>query len=332
MTGPSPSSVTTTEPTPSGGWHAGGVHVSPSDAPRVPRHVSSLRAKLLIALAGDPTGMAPYVRAIADGDDAGYFVENGPAWTVHAGMGTLVAGIRALLLQALHPGALAGVHDWSRYREDPIGRLTGTVRWVITLTYGSKTQADQETARVGRFHQRVKGTYRGGDGTERTYTAEQTDLVRWVHLAFTDAFLASHEAYGGTIPGGPDAYVADWATAGRLMRVVDPPTTRAALRAELDGFVERGALRRDERVDDVVRFLRRPPFRGTMGLAYRVLFAAAVATIPPHLRRLLGVRRWPLPVVTATRLILKTTERALGSGPRAQDMARLRLRRLAEQR
>lgn len=305
------------------------MHVSPSDdAPRIPRRVGSLRAKLLTALAGDPTGMAPYVRAIADGDDAGYFVENGPAWTVHAGMGTLVAGIRALLLQALHPGALAGVHDWSRYREDPIGRLTGTVRWVITLTYGSKTQADAETARVGRFHQRVKGTYRAGDGAERTYTAEQQDLVRWVHLAFTDAFLASHEAYGGPIPGGSDAYVADWATAGRLMRVVDPPATRAELRAELDGFVERGELRRDERVDDVVRFLKKPPFRGLMGIAYRVLFAAAVATIPPHLRRLLGVRRTPLPVVSVTRLILATTERALGAGPRAQDMARQRLRRL----
>jgi len=296
--------------------------------PPVPRRVAALRAKLLVALAGDPTGMAPYVRAIADGDDAGYFAENGPAWTVHAGMGTLVAGIRALLLQALHPGALAGVHDWSRYREDPIGRLTGTVRWVIALTYGSRAQAEAETARVGRFHQRVKGSYRAGDGTERTYTAETSDLVRWVHLAFTDAFLTSHEAYGGPIPGGPDAYVADWATAGRLMRVVDPPLTRAALHAELDGFLARGELRRDERVDDVVRFLRRPPFRGTMGVAYRVLFAAAVATIPPRFRRLLGVRRWPLPVVTATRLILATTERALGSGPRAQDMARLRLRRL----
>ncbi len=297
-------------------------------SPPVSARVARLRAKLLTALAGDPTGMAPYVRAIAEGDDGGYFVENGPAWTVHAGMGTLVAGIRALLLQALHPGALAGVHDWSRYREDPIGRLTGTVRWVITLTYGSKAQADAETARVGRFHQRVQGTYVGGDGGARTYTAEDGDLVRWVHLAFTDAFLRSHQAYGGAIPGGTDAYVADWATAGRLMRIPDPPRTEAALRAELEGFLDRGELRRDERVDDVVRFLRKPPFTGAMGLAYRVLFAAAVATFPPRLRRLLGVRRSWLPVKTATRIILRVTERALGSGPRAQDMARLRLRRL----
>ena len=70
--------------------------------------------------------------------------------------------------------------------------------------------------------------YVAGDGSTRSYTAEQTDLVRWVHLAFTDAFLRSHQAYGGPIPGGPDAYVADWATAGRLMRVTDPPLTDAA--------------------------------------------------------------------------------------------------------
>lgn len=299
-----------------------------TSSPPVPAPVARLRAKLLTALAGDPTGMAPYVRAIAEGDDGGYFVENGPAWTVHAGMGTLVAGIRALLLQALHPGALAGVHDWSRYREDPIGRLTGTVRWVITLTYGSKSQADAETARVGRFHRRVQGSYVAGDGAERSYTAEDRDLVRWVHIAFTDAFLRSHQAYGGPIPGGADAYVADWATAGRLMRIPDPPLTEAELRAELEGFLDRGELRRDERVDDVVRFLRKPPFPGMMGVAYRVLFAAAVATFPPRFRRLLGVRRSWLPVKTATRLILRITERALGSGPRAQDMARLRLRRL----
>lgn len=299
-----------------------------TSSPPVPAPIARLRAKLLTALAGDPTGMAPYVRAIAEGDDSGYFVENGPAWTVHAGMGTLVAGIRALLLQALHPGALAGVHDWSRYREDPIGRLTGTVRWVITLTYGSRTQADAETARVGRFHQRVRGTYVAGDGDARGYTAEDRDLVRWVHIAFTDAFLRSHQAYGGPIPGGADAYVADWATAGRLMRLPDPPLTEAALRAELDGFLDRGELRCDERVDDVVRFLRKPPFTGLMGVAYRVLFAAAVATFPRRLRKMLGVRRSWLPVKTTTRLILRITERALGSGPRAQDMARLRLRRL----
>lgn len=292
--------------------------------------IAGVRSRLLTALSGDPDGTPPWVRELVEGDDAGYFAENGAAWTVHAGVGTMVAGIRALLMQALHPGALAGVHDWSRYRDDPIGRLTGTVRWVICLTYGSRAQAESETARVGRFHQRVAGTYTASDGAERSYSAADPELVDWVHLAFTDAFLSCHQTWGRAIPGGADAYVEEWATAGRLMRVAEPPRTEAELRSMLDSYLERGILRRDERVDDVVRFLRRPPFHDSrsMSLAYRVLFASAVATIPRRYRRMLGLRRSPLPVVTATRVVLAVTERALNAGPRAQDFARQRLRRL----
>ncbi|MFJ6653780.1 oxygenase MpaB family protein [Microbacterium sp. NPDC091313] len=272
--------------------------------------------------------MPAWVRSLADGDDAGYFAEDGPAWVVHAGTGTFVAGIRALLVQALHPGALAGVHDWSRYREDPIGRLTGTVRWIICTTYGSTAQVQRETARVGRFHARVTGEYTAGDGERARYDAGDPGLSEWVHLAFADAFLTCHETWGAPIPGGADAYVAEWATAGRLMRVADPPATAAELRERLRGYLERGELRGDERTREVVRFLRRPPFRGPMGAAYRVLFAAAVATLPTEFRRMLGLRRTPLPVVSATRVILRVSARALGEGPRAHDVARVRLRRL----
>lgn len=303
---------------------------APARPAPAPRRRRTLRARLLTALSGDPDGTPRWVRELAEGDDTGFFPEDGAAWTVHAGLGTFVAGIRALLVQALHPGALAGVHDWSRYREDPIGRLTGTVRWIICVTYGSREQAERETGRVARLHTRVQGRYRAGGGEERAYSAGDADLTTWVHLAFADAFLGCHELWGGRIPGGADAYVAEWATAGRLMRVSAPPESAAELRAQLDGFRERGELRRDERVDEVVRFLRTPPFPGAMGLAYRVLFAAAVASLPPAWRRMLGLRRSPLPVLTLTRLILAVSGRALGSGPRAQDFARHRLRRLEE--
>jgi len=300
-----------------------------NDTLKPPSRIGRLRAQLLTALSGDPDGAPAWVRALADGDDTGYFPEDGPAWTVHEGTATFVAGIRALLLQALHPGAMAGVHDWSRYREDPLGRLSGTVRWILCLTYGSREQADAETARVGRFHARVAGEYIDGHGVERTYSADDASLADWVHLAFTDAFLTAHTTWGGPIPGGADAYVAEWALAGRLMRVEHPPTSVAELHARLDGYLERGELRGDERARAVVTFLRRPPFTGQMGLAYRMLFAAAVATIPRRYRRLLGVRRAPFPVITTTRIVLAVAERALKSGgPRANDRARERLRRL----
>lgn len=288
----------------------------------------TLRAKLLTAVAGHPDGTAPYVLELAQGDDAGYFAEDSAPWIVHAGMGTFVAGIRALLMQALHPGAMAGVHDWSRYREDPLGRLSGTVRWIVVLTFGSTDQAGRETSRVGRLHARVAGEYAAGDGSPRHYSATDGDLVDWVHVTFADAFLTCHETWGGPIPGGADAYVRDWATAGRLMGVEVPPVTADELRARRDGYLERGELRGDERVADVVRFLKRPPFRGTLGIAYRALFAAAVSTIPAPYRRLLGVRRTILPVRALTGVVLRVAQRSIGSGPRAQDFARMRLRRL----
>ena len=300
-----------------------------TDRASTPRGIDAIRARLLTAISGDPDGAPAWVQALAEGDDEGYFVEDGPAWIVHGGSATFVAGIRALLLQALHPGPMAGVHDWSRYREDPLGRLSGTVRWILCLTYGSRAQADAETARVARFHSRVTGDYVDGHGVERSYSADDAALSDWVHLAFTDAFLTAHTTWGGRIPGGPDAYVSEWALAGRLMRVEDPPTTVAELHARLDGYLERGELRGDERARAVVKFLRRPPFTGQMGLAYRMLFASAVATIPRRYRRLLGIRRTPLPVITATRVVLAVADRALNSGgPRASDRARERLRRL----
>ena len=289
----------------------------------------TLRARLLTALAGDPDGTPPWVRALAEGDDAGHFADGGAVWTVHAGTGTFVAGIRALLIQALHPGAMAGVHDFSRYRDDPIGRLTGTVRWIICVTYGSTEQAARETQRVARLHERVQGSYRAVAG-DRAYSAADADLVEWVHLAFTEAFLGAHQRWGGPIPGGPDAYVREWARAGRLMRLESPPLTEAELLARMDGFLARGELRRDDRVDDVVRFLRTAPFTGVMRIAYRVLFAAAVASLPRSYRRLLGLRRSPLPVVTLTRIVLAVSAKALEEGPRAQDFARQRLRRLRD--
>ena len=297
-----------------------------ADAPKTRR--PTLRARLLTALAGDPDGTPPWVRALADGDDAGYFADGGAVWTVHAGTGTFVAGIRALLIQALHPGAMAGVHDFSRYRDDPIGRLTGTVRWIICVTYGSTAQAARETQRVARLHERVEGSYESVAGP-RDYSAGDADLVEWVHLAFTEAFLGAHQRWGGPIPGGGDAYVREWAQAGRLMRLADPPLTERELHARMDGFLARGELRRDARVDDVVRFLRAAPFTGVMRIAYRVLFAAAVASLPRRYRQLLGLRRSPLPVVTLTRIVLAVSARALEAGPRAQDFARQRLRRLS---
>jgi uncharacterized protein (DUF2236 family) len=289
----------------------------------------ALRSHLLTAFSGTETGRPYWVEEIETGDDVGYFGEGSAAWAVHGGLATLVAGIRALLMQTLHPGAMAGVHDWSRYKEDPLGRLSGTIRWLVGVTFGSTEYARVESARVARFHDRVVGTYRDASGAEVPYAAGDPELLAWVHLAFTEAFLGAHQVWGGPIPGGADRYVDEWAVAADLVGAPNPPHSVAELRAQLDAFRLDGTLRRDERVDEAVRFIRRPPLGKGFGPAYRILFEGAVASIPVEYRRLLGLRRSPLPVITATRIVLNVVHRALGDRSSSEEAARARLARLA---
>lgn len=277
---------------------------------------------------GTENGRPPWIDAIEKGDDAGFFGPGSASWTVHGGMPTLVAGIRALLMQTLHPGAMAGVHDWSRYKEDPLGRLSGTVRWLVTTTFADTALARRESERVARFHARVAGTYVDAEGIERAYSAGDPELLRWVHLAFTDSFLACQEHWGGPIPGGGDAYVREWARAGELVGVQSPPQSVDEMRGELETLRATGVLHRDERVAEAVRFIRRPPLPRRMMPAYRVLFSGAVATIPPEIRKLLGLKRSRLPAVLGTRIVLAAAGSLLGPKSYAELAARRRIARL----
>jgi uncharacterized protein (DUF2236 family) len=232
-------------------------------------------------------------------------------------------------MQTLHPGAMAGVHDHSRYREDPLGRLAGTVRWVLSTTFGTREQAEQACAFVGRLHEKVQGTYEAVDG-EATYSANDPTLLSWVHVAFADSFLRCHETWVGAIPGGADAYVREWARAGELMGVANPPQSERELREQLEAFGPE--LRSDQLVRDAVGFIRNPPFAGASRLGYRVIFAGAVATIPRKYRRMLGVRRAWWPAVGLTRFVLWFVARVLGRPSTSEVYATRRVEALEASR
>lgn len=287
-----------------------------------------VRSRMLETLSGQSDGTPSWVQRIGEGTDEGYFGIGSAAWAVHAGMPTMVAGVRALLMQALHPGAMAGVYDWSRYKEDPLGRLAGTIQWLITVTFGDQALARDESARVEKFHQRVRGEYLGADGQVHAYAASDPELKRWVHLVFTDAFLACHEQWGDQIPGGPDAYVREWAIAGEILEVTNIPHTAKELRDAIDEFYELGVLKSDDRVRETVRFLRKPPLARSVLFFYRLLFAAAVASLPVRYRRMLGLRRSPFPVITLTRLLLRLLRLVLGLYSTSERAARERIHRL----
>jgi uncharacterized protein (DUF2236 family) len=278
-------------------------------------------------VSGDPGGAPQWVLDLREGEDAGYFGPGSAVWAVHGDLTTLVGGVRALLMQALHPAAVTGVDQHSSYRDDPLGRLAGTTRWLTVTTFGSRAAADREAARVRGMHRRVQGTYPGPDGVPQPYRADQEHLLLWVHAAFTDSFLTAHEVYGGPIPGGSDAYVDQWARAAQLVGVADPPRSVAGLRAQIDGYGPQ--LRRTPVTDRTLAFLRDPPLPAPARAGYAVLFAGAVSTLRPDHRELLGLRdvgvRLPR---LATRGVLKGLRTVLSDGPPAARTAQRRLERI----
>ncbi|NUU06706.1 oxygenase MpaB family protein [Leifsonia sp. C5G2] len=294
--------------------------------------LAPIRSRLIETLAGRSDEVPAWVLRLEFGEDEGFFGPGSAAWAVHGGMPTLVAGVRALLLQALHPGALAGVRDFSRYREDPLGRLAGTIQWIHTVTFGSRGQAIAGSEMVKSLHRRVTGTFVDGHGVERPYSANDPELARWVHLAFTDAFLTAHERWGGPLPGGADGYVGEWATAAELMGVPDAPRTAAQLRAGIDAATDSGELRGGPEVEEIVRFIRRAPLRRMLRPSYRVVFDAAVSTLEPRHRAMLGLPSTPLqrvvPLHAATAAVLRGARVLLGPQTQAELAARRRLDRL----
>ena len=182
-------------------------------------------------VSGDPTGAPDWVRDIAlVGTGPGWFDPEGVVWRVHGDLSTLVGGIAALLGQGAHPLASAGVQRHSSYRSDPWARLAGTARWLVLTTFGSAELAEREAGRVRAMHERVRGTTAAG----RAYSASDPELLRWVHLAFTDAFLAAQTAVGQDLAPRfgrtwGDDYVADWARSARALGAEDLPSSRAGL-------------------------------------------------------------------------------------------------------
>ena len=234
-------------------------------------------------LSGRSDGASEIARRIAEPPGAaGWFEPGDPIWTVHGSVATFLGGIRSLLFQALHPLALAGVDQHSTYREDPFGRLQRTGAFIAATTYGSAELAQGTIDAVKVMHRRVNG--QASDG--RRYSAQDPDLLLWIHLALTDSMLQAYLIYGRDGAVDADGYVANMAVVARAMGVDDPPESQAGLAAAIDAF------RPDLRVDDVVRrthgFIMKAPLPLSLRPGYRILARAAWDSLPDWALEMLG--------------------------------------------
>ena len=273
-------------------------------------------------LSGAPDGTPPWLEIIAGGETGGLFLPTDGPWVVHRDFGTLVGGIRALLVQALQPATLAGVRNHSRYEQDPLGRLAGTIRWLTVTTFGSHAAVAGESSRVNRLHTRVVGEQ------PISYRASDPHLLLWVHAAFTDSFLAAHELYcRAPIPGGADGYVSTWARSVEPLGLESAPKSKAELNDVMHSFFAELKVTDDTR--SVVRFIRKPPLPILVRPAYALLFQAAVVSLREEHRELLGLRRPPRwLVIPATRFLLRAIRVLIGPESPIEDGALRRLKRL----
>ena len=212
--------------------------------------------------------------------DVGLFGPGSVTWRVHGDAAMFVGGVRSLLVQTMHPLAMAGIAEHSRYRTDPASRLWQTARYVGAVTYGTTAQAEAALDTVLRVHRRVRGVAPDG----RPYSANDPHLLLWVHHAMIDSFLRTYQRFGGTAltASESDRYIAEQAVIAE--RLGAEPAARSV--AELDAWMreERADLRATAPARDAVRFLVLPPLRLAVRPAYTVIAAAAVGTLPAWMR------------------------------------------------
>lgn len=286
-------------------------------------------------LSGDPNGVPPWLEVVAEGEEAGFFLPTDAPWVVHADFGTLVGGIRALLMQALHPGSLTGVKNHSRYESDPLGRLAGTIRWLTVTTFGSRTAVANEAGRVNRLHTRVTGEYTKGTGETVPYKAADQDLLLWVHIAFMESFLVAHQMYSvreipkGEFSSGADNYVAQWSVSVAPLGLTKCPMSERELENEIAAINSQGLLAATEDTQRVVEFIKNPPLPSLAKPIYRLLFDAAVVSLRPEFRSMLGLRAKPRWLIQpATRGVLRFMRLAIGPESPIEDGAIRRLERI----
>jgi uncharacterized protein (DUF2236 family) len=249
-------------------------------------------------------------------DDLGLFGPGSVSWRVHAEPILALAGLRALFLQSLHPRAMWGVAQNSRYRDDPYGRLLRTGTYVATVVYGTTAEAQVAGKRLRAIHGRMRAVDpRSGE----RYRIDEPDLLRWVHVTEVESFVTTiRRAGSGLSDADVDRYYTEQLVAAELVGL-DPatvPSTAAEIAAYNDDV--RPQLAMTKEAAESALFLTAPPMPYKLGftpvrLAWFGIASTAVGLLPSWARRLYGLPGLPTtdPAATLSARTLRLALRAL---------------------
>jgi uncharacterized protein (DUF2236 family) len=226
--------------------------------------------------------------------DRALFARDSVIWRVHGDVTTmLVGGVTSLLLQMLHPSVLAGVWDHSNFRQDMLGRLRRTARFIALTTYGDRDEAMALIARIRGIHDHISGTLPDGGA----YSATDPRLLAWVHVTEATSFLDAWIRYSEPRMSiaDQDRYFAEIGEIARALGAAPVPATRAEANELIRSF--RPELAATARSAEVARILLRQ--RAThiaVAPVQAVTFQAAIDLLPAWAQRMHGLSPAPLSV------------------------------------
>ena len=236
--------------------------------------------------------------------DPGLYGPDSVTWRVHADPSMALAGLRALLLQAVHPLAMSGVEQHSDFRNDPWGRLFRTADYVAVTTYGTTEQAGRAGAKVRGVHRRLAGI-EPESGT--TYRVDDPELLRWVHCVEVESFLSTALRFGMRLSRADQDRYYDEQTTGAALVGLDSATVPGSV-SQMAAYLRdmQSELRLTEAARRSVRFILWPPMPALVRLgtparpAWVALATAAFAMLPRWARRIYGLPGLPTTDLAAT--------------------------------
>jgi len=219
--------------------------------------------------------------------DTGLFGPHSVTWRIHADPVMLIGGLRALLLQALHPVAMSAVAENSDFRRDPWGRLRRTTEYLVATIYGDEETARRAAARVRALHRRVGGV---DPTTGRGYRADDPDLLLWVHAVEVQSFLTAYRHYAHRISqADADRYVSEMVVAAELVGLhrEDVPATWDDLESCIETYRDR--LLPTPAAREGLRLVLAPPMPLPARPLWGIPVTAAIAVLPAFARRAYGL-------------------------------------------
>ena len=230
-------------------------------------------------------GGGPPVAFLTPAGDRGLFGPESIAWKVHADfISMMIGGISSLIMQALHPQALAGVWDHSSFREDLKGRLGRTAFFIAATTYGSQEMALNIIDKVNRIHTKITGL----DEFGKPYQASDPHLLAWVHLTETRSFMSAFESHRTELLSlsAKDQYFAEMKGLGERMGAMDLPASYAQTNQAIESYIPE--LHYGERAKSIIELLEYFPSNLAAKPFVKLISRAGFLNLPDWVHPILG--------------------------------------------